>query len=89
LESRCSVGHFPIEIGGSEPAKSKEAIMYAIAHKRDFSPARRLTSWTNLLPRFGKHSAPKLDLESLPDHLKRDLGFLGGRETPPRDVLRD
>lgn len=63
--------------------------MHAIAHKPALSPGRRLPSWGALLRRFGKTSAQKLDLESLPDHLKRDIGLLGGRETPPRDVLRD
>ena len=33
--------------------------------------------------------AQKLDLDALPDHLKRDLGFLGGRAAPFRDPLRD
>jgi hypothetical protein len=33
--------------------------------------------------------ARKLDLDSLPDHLKRDLGFLSGRTAPFRDPLRD
>ena len=34
----------------------------------------------------GSHT---LDVEGLPDHLKRDLGLMGGRAAPPRDPLRD
>jgi hypothetical protein len=33
--------------------------------------------------------APRFDLNALPDHLKRDLGFLGGHDNPPVDPLRD
>lgn len=32
-----------------------------------------------LLPPL-RRRAPRLDVEALPDHLKRDLGFLDGRE---------
>ena len=63
--------------------------MHTVAHRHTLSPSRWFPSWNTLLQGFGKNGAPKLDLESLPDHLKRDLGFLGGRETPPRDLLRD
>ena len=38
---------------------------------------------------FASRRVPLLDLEGLPEHLKRDLGFGAGRETPPRDLLRD
>jgi hypothetical protein len=31
----------------------------------------------------------RLDFRALPDHLKRDLGFLDGQGAPPRDPLRD
>jgi len=31
----------------------------------------------------------KLDIESLSDHLRRDLGLAGGRASPPRDIFRD
>jgi uncharacterized protein YjiS (DUF1127 family) len=45
-------------------------------------------------PRFHARSwwtrrPAQLDLNSLPDHLKRDLGFIGGRSSPLRDILRD
>jgi hypothetical protein len=30
-----------------------------------------------------------LDVESLPDYMKRDLGLESGRSTPPRDPFRD
>lgn len=36
-----------------------------------------------LLPKM-RSRVPRLDVEELPDHLKRDLGFLDGRE-PYRD----
>lgn len=32
-----------------------------------------------LLPSMGRR-VPRLDVDALPDHLKRDLGFLDGRE---------
>lgn len=63
--------------------------MQSLAHRADFSSARPLPPLRRFLARIGSLGAAKLDLESLPDHLKRDLGFLGGRETPPRDPLRD
>jgi hypothetical protein len=31
----------------------------------------------------------RLDVDSLPEHLKRDLGLAGGRSSPPRDPFRD
>jgi uncharacterized protein YjiS (DUF1127 family) len=48
-------------------------------------------------PRFPRFQVPnwwtrrssRLDLNALPDHLKRDLGFMGGRSSPLRDILRD
>ena len=48
-------------------------------------PHRSLFGWA----RFSSRRVPLLDLEGLPEHLKRDLGFGAGRETPPRDLLRD
>ena len=30
-----------------------------------------------------------LDVKSLPEHLKRDLGLAGGRSAVPRDPFRD
>ena len=33
--------------------------------------------------------AARLDLEGLPDHLKRDLGFLDGHAAAARDLMRD
>jgi hypothetical protein len=41
------------------------------------------------LRRLGHKATPRLDLETLPDHLKRDLGLLGGRHAPPRNLLLD
>ena len=48
-------------------------------------PHRSLFGWT----RFASRRVPRLDLEGLPEHIKRDLGFGAGRETPPRDLMRD
>jgi hypothetical protein len=31
----------------------------------------------------------RLDLETLPDHMKRDLGFLDGHAPAARDLMRD
>jgi len=46
-----------------------------------------------LPPMFGRlwsnRRAPRLDVNSLPDHLKRDIGLLGGRPAPLRDLFRD
>ncbi|MDR6757642.1 adenylylsulfate kinase-like enzyme [Mycoplana sp. BE70] len=36
-----------------------------------------------LLPSMGRR-VPRLDVDALPDHLKRDLGFLDGREPRKR-----
>lgn len=33
--------------------------------------------------------ARKLDVESLSEHLRRDLGLAGGRVSPRRDIFRD
>lgn len=33
--------------------------------------------------------APRLDLDTLPDHLKRDLGFLTGPDPSPRRRVRE
>ncbi len=63
--------------------------MQTVAHKSSFSSARRFPSWSALRQMLGKGGPPRLDLESLPDHLKRDLGLLGGRDAPRRDLLRD
>ena len=38
---------------------------------------------------FRRSRTPHIDVRSLPDHLKRDLGFLGGRDAAPRNLLRD
>jgi hypothetical protein len=40
-------------------------------------------------PSWWTRRSPKLDLNTLPDHLKRDLGFIGGHASPLRDILRD
>jgi len=39
--------------------------------------------------RWWDRRLPKLDLNTLPEHLKRDLGFAGGHASPLRDPLRD
>lgn len=47
-----------------------------------------LLTWWRFLRKPGSPTL-RLDLQSTPDHLKRDLGLLSGRAGPPRDVLRD
>lgn len=50
--------------------------------------ATRRENWMSLLiALFARTSraAPRLDMETLPDHLKRDLGFLDGRGVSRRD----
>ena len=47
-------------------------------------PASFLERWKNIRP-----ARAPLDVESLPEHLKRDLGLVGGRPSAPRDPLRD
>ena len=42
----------------------------------------------SILRRWSRPSR-RLDLNALPDHLKRDLGFIGGRASPFRDIFRD
>jgi len=44
--------------------------------------------WRWLVRRPGPRTIT-LDVESLPDYLKRDLGLEGGRSAPPRDPFRD
>ena len=46
--------------------------------------AQRLIRLTSRLLRAG-HCYPWLEVEDLPDHLKRDLGFLDGRDPLRRD----
>jgi len=45
--------------------------------------ARLLRSAWNAL--HGRDSAPPLELETMPDYLKRDMGFLDGRGTRQDD----
>jgi hypothetical protein len=63
--------------------------MSTVCRTSAFEPARvRLP----LLARFAKAfqaSSHRLDVESLPDYLRRDLGLADGRTSPPRDPLRD
>ena len=64
---------------------SMESIMSA--HVASVS---RAASTLSLFGRaFRRSRTPRLDVRSLPDHLKRDLGFLGGRDPAPRNVFRD
>jgi hypothetical protein len=55
-----------------------------------FSPASaalRVPLFQRLRSAGGR--VPRLDIESLPEHLKRDLGISGGRASPRRDPMRD
>jgi hypothetical protein len=49
---------------------------------------RRPASVLVRLKHIRSASAP-LDVKSLPEHLKRDLGLIGGRSSAPRDPLKD
>ncbi len=53
-----------------------------------------LASAGHWIPRFhalrwSVRRAARLDIDSLSEHLKRDLGIAGGRSSPPRDPMRD
>ena len=48
----------------------------------------RFTAFRGLLRLFETRN-PRLDLDTLPEHLKRDLGFATGRLSPRRDLFRD
>jgi hypothetical protein len=53
-------------------------------------PASR--PWASTFQRLRQSLArrgPRLDLDSLPQHLKRDLGFSTGRLSAPHDPMRD
>jgi uncharacterized protein YjiS (DUF1127 family) len=58
------------------------------AHAYTASKAAAQLSFFNWALRR-KPRIQRLDLDSLSDHLKRDLGFAGGRDPAPRNVLRD
>ena len=60
--------------------------MFAEFHLAAFRPLRfRALQWAIVASGGAAH----LDLAALPDHLKRDLGFLDGHVAPARDPLRD
>jgi hypothetical protein len=59
------------------------------AHSLALPNARQGISLSVGLGRLLDLLRPRLDLESLSDHLKRDLGFADGRAPAPRDLLRD
>jgi hypothetical protein len=61
--------------------------MFAASPRFAVAPLRLGVSY---LVRLGRKAAGlMLETESLPDHLKRDLGLLDGRSAPPRDPFRD
>ena len=71
----------------NSPLSSMESTMSATAHAAGVS---RAASTLSLIGRaFGRSRSQRLDVAALPEHLKRDLGFLGGRETVPRNIFRD
>ena len=51
-------------------------------------PLEGFAAFRGLLRLFEKRN-PRLDLDTLPEHLKRDLGFATGRLSPRRDLFRD
>jgi hypothetical protein len=66
---------------------AQEAEMFAASTRFAVAPLRFGVS---RLIRLGRKTAGLvIEAESLPDHLKRDLGLLDGRTAPPRDPLRD
>ncbi len=57
---------------------------------RQSAPAARWPSGiARWLSDWRKVRGQKIDPESLSEHMRRDLGLLGGREPPLRDLLRD
>jgi hypothetical protein len=46
-------------------------------------------AFADRMRRLLRISAAPLDVEALPEHLKRDLGLIGGRAAQPRDPYRD
>lgn len=63
--------------------------MHTVSHHTPCSSARRSGAWQTLLGALRRNRPPRLDLETLPDYLKRDLGLLNGHQALRRDVLRD
>ena len=60
--------------------------MFAETHLAAFRPLS-LRALRSAIRR--ERGAPRLDVRILPDHLKRDLGFLDGHGAPAGDPLRD
>ena len=58
-----------------------------------FRDGRRAGAWALPLSQWlqpgRRRKAHRLDVETLSDHMRRDLGLIGGRDAPPRDLLRD
>ena len=63
--------------------------MHTVAHQAPYRRARPSGFWHTLVGALRRDGPPKLDPETLPDYLKRDLGLLNGRDMPRRDLLRD
>jgi hypothetical protein len=88
LDHRVSLGKY------HQPAPN---VSQAISQFKEASMPQVIQFTASVTPRFPlvharrwwKRRLPKLDLNSLPDHLKRDLGFMGGRTSPMHDPLRD
>lgn len=59
------------------------------AHSLTLPTARQATLLSSGIRHLLDLLRPRLDLDSLSHHLKRDLGFADGRLPPPRDLLRD
>ena len=62
--------------------------MFAVSHR---SPSLPRANGMLLRRWIGRLIGPRptmLDVESLPDDMKRDIGLAGGRRAPPRDPFR-
>jgi len=60
--------------------------MFAEMHLTAFHPLN-LRALRSIMRR--QRRSARLDISTLPDHLKRDLGFLDGNGAPAADLLRD
>ena len=60
--------------------------MFAEFHLAAFRPLS-LRAFQSAIRR--ERGPARLDFRAMPDHLKRDLGFLDGQAVPARDPLRD
>ena len=63
--------------------------MSSLAHNECVSASPRFLRPSLLLRVLSRRRFARLEVESLPVGLLRDLGFADGHAVPPRDALRD